>query len=239
MTPIIGITTYGRDKEDQYPLPVQYVESVRRAGAVPLLIPPGETRIDVLLAQFDAIVLAGGGDIDPALYGGQQHEAVYMVDGERDRMEVELAKRLIDCGMPTLAICRGMQLVNVALGGTLHEHLPDVFGGQIKHRLPPREPVPHPVSVQPDSRIAKIMQTTECSPQSWHHQAIREVAPGLEVVATAADGVIEAIELSGHPWLVAVQWHPELSAAEDPEQQRIFDALVNAVGGVSDGDQNV
>ena len=154
-----------------------------------------------------------------------------MVDAERDRMEVDLVKQLIERGIPTLAICRGMQILNVALGGTLHEHLPDVFGGQIKHRLPPREPVPHPVSVQPGSRVAKIMQTSECSPQSWHHQAIREVAPGLEVVATAADGVIEAVELSGHPWLVAVQWHPELSAAEDASQQRIFDELARVAGG--------
>ena len=135
---------------------------------------------------------------------------------------------MFDLGVPTLAICRGTQILNVAEGGTLIEHLPDVVGETVIHRAPPREPVAHPVRVLPESRLAGVLGATDFSCMSWHHQAIRQVAPGFEVVAYAPDGTIEGLEMQSHPWLVAVQWHPELTAAEDPIQQRLFDALVEA-----------
>ncbi|TWU14629.1 putative glutamine amidotransferase [Symmachiella macrocystis] len=224
--PLIGITTYGRDEGNRFTLPGEYVDAVRRAGGIPLLIAPGESQVDDVLAILDGLVLAGGGDLCPTLYGGSMHESIYMVDSERDNSELELARTIIKAGFPTLAICRGAQLVNIALGGNLHEHLPDVVGEEILHRLPPREPVEHQVTIDADSRLAAAMGETDVSTASWHHQAIRDVAPALTVTARAPDGTIEAVEAREHPWLLAVQWHPELTAARDAHQQRLFNALV-------------
>lgn len=224
--PLIGITTYGEDEQRQFPLPREYVDSVRRAGGVPILLPPGEPRLRELFALLDGLILAGGGDLEPAVYGGNHHESVYMTDSERDTEELELARMVIDTGKPTLGICRGTQVLNAVLGGTLHEHLPDVVGEEVLHRLPPREPGEHPIAVTPGCRLAEILGELEFPAASWHHQAIRDVAEPLEVVAHAPDGTIEAVELPSHPWLIGVQWHPELTAATDPIQQQLFDAFV-------------
>jgi len=233
--PLIGITTYGRDDRGRYTLPADYVSAVQRAGAVPVLIPPVPEHAQRYLDLVDGLVLAGGGDMDPGHYGGSAHETLYGVDAGRDRLELELARRIVERRQPTLAICRGMQVLNVALGGTLIEHLPAEIGEAVPHRLPRadnpalREPTPHAVRVKPGSRLARVAGATEFAPMSWHHQAVRTLAPGLEAVANAPDGTIEAVELSAHPWLLAVQWHPELTAQRDPAQQRLFDALVAAV----------
>lgn len=226
--PLIGITTYGRDERGRYTLPSEYVDAVERAGAVPLLIPPAPDHAARYLELVDGVVLAGGGDLDPSHYRGSAHETLYGVDARRDALELALARALVQRGQPTLAICRGLQVLNVALGGDLIEHLPAVVGEDVLHRKPPREPVPHAVALKPGSRLAQVTGVTQARPMSWHHQAVRTVAPGLEVVATAPDGTIEAVELPVHPWLIAVQWHPELTAAHDPAQQRLFDALVAA-----------
>lgn len=226
--PIIGITTYGRDEDNKFSLPGEYVDAVRRAGGLPLLLPPGEQALHSLLKIVDGLILAGGGDLDPTCYNGRQHKTIYMLDAERDSFELDMAQQVIQSDLPTLGICRGAQVINVAMGGTLIEHLPDEVGESILHRLPPRQPATHAVSIDAGSELAKILQVEETSPRSWHHQAIREVAPGLDVVARAADGTVEAAEMANHPWLLVVQWHPELTAAEDPIQQRLFDAFVDA-----------
>ncbi len=226
MKPVIGITTYGRDDNKRFSLPSVYVDAVRRAGGIPVLIPPGEPDLTQLLDLLDGVILSGGGDIDPQLYAGTRHETIYMLDPERDSSEIKLARLLVDQDLPVLGICRGTQILNVALGGTLIEHLPDVVGEEVLHRAPPRLPVSHEVTVAPDSRLAAILRQTNVSPASWHHQAIRQPAPGLQVVASATDGTIEAVEMPSHRWLIAVQWHPEITAATDPEQQRLFDEMV-------------
>lgn len=226
--PLIGLTTYGRDEKNQVYLPAEYGDAVRRAGGIPVLIPPGEKRWRELLDHLDGCILSGGGDLDPALYGGQPHPSIYMVDPERDELEVTLARALFERDLPVLGICRGAQVLNIARGGTLIEHLPDEVGESVLHRLPPREPGPHPVTIEPGSRLASILEEVETECASWHHQAIRELAPGFRVTARAADGTLEAFEDPEHPWLVAVQWHPELTAHESPAQQRLFEALVKA-----------
>ncbi len=224
--PVIGITTYGRNEENQFVLPSEYVDAVRRAGGTPVLLPPGETALDDWLAIVDGIILAGGGDLDPAHYDGGGHETVYMVDSERDVGELALTRQILASNHPTLGICRGTQVINVALGGTLHAHLPDVVGESTSHRLPPREPTSHSIEVVADSQTASVFGRTHFEAASWHHQAIDRVGRGLAVVAHAPDGTIEAVEMESHRWLLAVQWHPELTAARDPVQQAVFDALV-------------
>lgn len=226
--PVIGITTYGRDERGRYTLPAEYVAAIERAGAVPMLIPPVAAHAARYLDRVDGVVLAGGGDIDPAHYGGAPHETLYHVDAARDALELALARALVARRQPALAVCRGLQVVNVALGGTLIEHLPDAVGEAVLHREPPRAPTLHRVTLAPESRLAAIAGTCEMTPLSWHHQAVRTLAPQVTAVAHAPDGTIEALELDGHPWLIAVQWHPELTAHEDPIQQRLFDALVSA-----------
>jgi putative glutamine amidotransferase len=227
--PLIGVTTYGRDAEGRYALPVEYVQAVRRAGGVPVLLPPGESDVEEVVALVDGLVLAGGGDLDPASYGRERHPATERVDPERDAFELALVQALVARRVPLLGICRGCQVVNVALGGTLHQHLPDVVGEALAHWGPREAPLPrHPVQVEPASCLARTLGETRAEPVSWHHQAPDRVAPGLRVVARAEDGTIEALELPAHPWLLAVQWHPELSAAEEESQQRLFDGLVGA-----------
>ena len=228
MPPFIGITTYGQNDERHFTLPREYVDSVRRAGGIPLLISPGETEIERLLSKLDGVILTGGGDIAPHRYGSEGHETIYMVDEERDSTELHFAEAAIAAEMPLFGICRGTQLMNIVFGGTLIEHLPDVVGDDVLHRLPPREPTEHPVTVDADSQLAEILGDLEFSAASWHHQAIKETAEKFKVVAHAPDGTIEAIECLEHRWLIGVQWHPELTAADDPRQQRLFDDFVAA-----------
>ncbi|MDG2380481.1 MAG: gamma-glutamyl-gamma-aminobutyrate hydrolase family protein [Pirellulaceae bacterium] len=224
--PLIGITTYAKNEQDEVTLPVDYVDAVRRAGGVPLLIAPGESHVSELLACIDGLILAGGGDIAPACYGGQEHPEVYMVDHDRDRTELQLAQMVIENQLPTLAICRGLQIVNVALGGTLHAHLPEIYGEGLAHRAPPRKPTPHPVQIEADSSLARVLETTQVQTMSWHHQAINQLGSTLRVTAAAPDGVVEAVELNRHRWLIGVQWHPELTAVNDVSQQNLFDEVV-------------
>lgn len=230
--PLIGLTTYPPNAGDRYELPRPYVDAVRRAGGEPLLVPPGLDDPAGLLERLDGLVLAGGGDIDPARYGAPPHETVYAVHPDRDASELALAALVVEQGTPTLAVCRGAQVLNVALGGTLHVHLPDVVDGTVVHRkalelqgMP--GPTPHEVDVVAGSLLADVMQATRVTPMSWHHQAVDRLGEGLRVVARAADGTVEALEHDSHPWLGVVQWHPELTAAGDPTQQRLFDALVD------------
>ncbi len=225
MRPLIGITTYARE-EGWFKLPGEYIDAVRRAGGVPLLIAPGEGDLDRVLESIHGLMLTGGGDLDPVLYGGKPHEMVYMVDEARDGTELELVKRVTRAELPALCICRGMQVLNVAFGGTLIEHLPDEVGEDVRHRAPPREPIDHAVSVEEASHLAQVLGATRFESKSWHHQAIRKLAEGFRVVARADDGTIEAIERPGQEALLAVQWHPELDAARLPVAQRLFDELV-------------
>jgi putative glutamine amidotransferase len=226
--PIIGITTYGRDEDNRFRLPCLYVDAVRRAGGVAVLIPPGEEAGKEIFSVVDGVILAGGGDVDPALYGGRKHETIYSVDAERDKTELALVRHLVESSVPTLGICRGHQVINVALGGTLYEHLPDVMGDRVVHRLPPREPTEHSIVVAVESRLASLLGENSFAAASWHHQAIRKLADGLSAVAQAPDGTIEGCEMRSHPWFFSVQWHPELTAHVSPTQQRLFDSLIEA-----------
>ncbi len=225
----VGVSSYARDGQPaQFALPCSYVDAVRAAGGIPLVLPPGEVAPERLLEVVDAVILAGGGDVSPEAYGGVPHETVYLVSEERDAFEFALARAaLARADMPLLCICRGAQVLNVACGGSLHVHIPDRFGDQVVHRLPPRRPTTHPVSLQPQSRLARILGATAIETCSWHHQAIDRVGRDLEPVAWAADGVIEAVEHRRHPWCFGVQWHPEMQLGEETSSH-LFAALVEA-----------
>lgn len=212
--------------------PSAYLEALRRAGALTAVVGgPVEVPASELLQPFDGVLLLGGADVDPSWYGARPHPADYGTDKVRDRFEMELARAAVDAAVPLLGVCRAAQLVNVAFGGTLHQHLPDL-GLAVAHGVPigAGEPATHPVDVAPDSRLAAVVgeagRLDACV--SIHHQAIDRLAAGLVVTARSSDGLIEAVETPrGRPgWCLAVQWHPERTASVDAHQQALFDALV-------------
>jgi putative glutamine amidotransferase len=226
----IGVTTYRRETEGRhrFTLPAAYVDAVRAVGGVAVLLSPGEDEPQALLSRLDGLVLSGGGDLDPRI-SGAVHGTVYGTCAERDEFEIALARAAIAQGAPTLAICRGLQIVNVARGGTLHGHLPDVVGEAVVHRASQVEATAHPVQLDPKSDLAAALDADQlASVPSWHHQAIDRLGAGLEPIAWAADGVIEAVRLPDAATLTAVQWHPELDMAPRAAGRRLFERLVRS-----------
>ena len=213
-----------------------YVHAVARAGAAPLLIPNliEKTALRTLYELLDGLLLSGGEDVDPAHYGEPRHEKCGPVSPDRDEVELTLTRWAMDDGKPLLAICRGIQVLNVALGGSLYQDIQAQVQGADKHNWQPgypRDRLSHTVTVAPQTRLTHILGTTSLPVNSLHHQAIKDVAPGLTVAAHAPDNVIEAVEAKGHPFAIGVQWHPEELANNDVRSQRIFDALVEACPG--------
>lgn len=236
--PLIGITATDRDEEvvssvwydASYSVPAQYIDAVRRAGGNPIMLPPGESDLSRWLDVVDGLIVSGGADVGAELYGGDPgHPRQQSSQIDRDTTEIALAKRLATGSTPALFVCRGMQVLNVALGGTLHQHLADTLDEDM-HRLNGDGWTYHDAELKPGSLTAKATGAEVITGASGHHQAIDRLAEGLEVVAWAADGVIEAVEIEGPTWLVGVQWHPEVTAARDPAQQALFDALMAAAG---------
>ncbi|MDE0810250.1 MAG: gamma-glutamyl-gamma-aminobutyrate hydrolase family protein [Alphaproteobacteria bacterium] len=235
MKPVIGITTYGRHEQSMksthydsfYVLPVEYAEAVRRAGGIAIYLPPGEDVFPAVLGRLDGIIFTGGTDIDPARYGGNTaHPELGDIDLERDEAELIGVKAVVERrNMPILCICRGMQILNVALGGSLVEHIPDLGKGDI-HRDGAGLWAVYSAEVIAGTKTAAVLDTSISNGTSGHHQALKIVAPSLAVTARAPDGVIEAVEHAEHHGCLAVQWHPEITADVDPTQQNLFDALV-------------
>jgi gamma-glutamyl-gamma-aminobutyrate hydrolase PuuD len=209
-------------------MPSLYVRAVRRAGGEAAVLMPDELAsgdADALLGRFDGLLLIGGPDLDPATYGQEAVGSVYGVVRVRDDFELALARAAMERSMPILAICRGHQVLNVALGGDLDQHITDRFPG---HGTPGVEDGArvHEIEVAPGSRLAACTGAARVRASCHHHQVLDRLAPGMRVVARAPDGVVEAVELDGAPQVISVQWHPEDTAATDPAQQAIFDAFV-------------
>ncbi|MEQ1873999.1 MAG: gamma-glutamyl-gamma-aminobutyrate hydrolase family protein [Ilumatobacteraceae bacterium] len=200
----------------------RYFEAIATAGGVPLMLPPITSLVDALpalLDKVDGVVLHGGGDVDPRRYGQEPTaEQLYGIVPEHDEVELAVVRAAIDTDTPMLAICRGLQVLNVALGGTLQQDI-----GAESHWL-----AHHPVTLDAGSRLAKaIGHETPTKCHCVHHQALDRVADGLTVVGRTADGIIHACELDSTNWVVATQWHPEDTAAIDPDQQAIFQGLID------------
>ncbi len=211
-------------------LPRGYGDALERAGAAPVLLPPpldDPRKAAAVLDAFAGLVLTGGADVDPALYGAEPHPAAYGIDRRLDDFEIALVESALAREIPILAICRGHQVLNVALGGTLDQHITD-RPGTLVHGDPASGPGGggnHDVTIEPGTRLAEALGVTQCSVRSHHHQAVAELAPKAQATAWAADGILEGFELADG-WVVSVQWHPEVTAGDDPVQQRLFDAFV-------------
>jgi putative glutamine amidotransferase len=211
-----------------FAVPEPYIQALDRAGATPAILSPGGVTAgsgDQLLERFDALVLVGGGDVDPARFGQQPHPTVYGMDPERDELEFELIRAADRMAMPTLAICRGAQVMNVAFGGSLFQHLPDL-PGLVPHGVPGGGSAqPHDVKVAESSRLFSAASRPVLACSSHHHQGIDGLGEGITAVAWSGDGLVEAIERD-RGWMLGVQWHPEDTAASDREQQALFDAIL-------------
>jgi putative glutamine amidotransferase len=205
-----------------------YVQSLQRAGAQEAVL--GARHLDheeamAVLSHFDGLVLTGGGDVIPERYGQDRAAQTFATIPIRDEFEFSLCHAALELRLPTLAICRGMQVLNVALGGSLHQHITDDFPGHGTPGVEGGQDV-HEVQVEPGTLVARAMGTLRPRCSCHHHQAVDRTGQGLRVTARTGDGIIEAMELDGADWLLAVQWHPEDTAADDAAQQGLFDALV-------------
>jgi putative glutamine amidotransferase len=238
MAPLIGVTTsevrrgdlatlrrHGEPPQPEMALGLTYMRAVELAGGVPVVLPPlGPGALSTLLERLDGVCLSGGPDLDPTAYGARAHEQLGPTEPALDRFELELARAADAAGMPLLGICRGAQALNVARGGTLHQHVEGHRQAELA-----TQPV-HAVRIAPRSRAARVLGARATQVNSFHHQACDELGEHLVATAWAPDGTIEAIEDRRHPFLLGVQWHAE-TLVDEASQLALFRALVHAASG--------
>lgn len=238
--PVIGIT--GRADQSARPpsislfaLSQNYVQAVELAGGAPVIIPPhlSESQLRAVFEHLDGLLLSGGGDISPELFGEQDSGLLWSVDEWRDRAELALAQWVLAEELPLLAICRGVQVLNVAAGGTLVQDIPTQVPNALTHSTVagrPKSSVAHTVEVEAGSHLATLVGDGQLGVNSAHHQAVKDVGADLLVTARAPDGIIEGLELPDHPFCIGVQWHPEAMVENHPVMRRLFEGLVKAAG---------
>ncbi|MGH9072698.1 MAG: gamma-glutamyl-gamma-aminobutyrate hydrolase family protein [Acidimicrobiales bacterium] len=228
--PVVGLTAYresarwGAWEAPAVLLPAAYLDQVAGAAGIPVVLPPEAADAKELAARLNGLVLTGGADVDPALYEATAHPKAGEPRPERDAAELAYLRAILGRDVPVLAICRGMQVLNVALGGSLHQHLPDVVGHE-GHAPVPGTYGSHGLRVAGGSRLGEVVGLHPAPVPSHHHQAVDRLGIGLVAVAWADDETVEALEDPGHRFLIGVQWHPEVG--EDPS---LFRALVEAAG---------
>jgi putative glutamine amidotransferase len=243
--PLIGVTTSEvRRRQRAQPLPqgdlpqpeivlgVVYARAVEQAGGVPVVLPPLiDGDVTHLVEQLAGVCVSGGPDIDPAAYGADRHPKLGPVEPELDAFELAVVRRADSLGLPVLGICRGCQVLNVARGGTLHQHVPDVVDGSVSHRQTESgRQATHDVRIEPGSRLAGIVGPEALAVNAFHHQAVDRLGRGLRAVAWAADGIVEGIEDAGDALYLGVQWHVETLVHLERHAQ-VFAALVEAAAG--------
>jgi putative glutamine amidotransferase len=241
--PIIGITSMNRPPSGDGPLgdvgttflPETYVQAVATAGGTPLIVPThlDQAGLAAIFERLDGLLLSGGGDIAPHFYKASDSGFNKFVDEQRDQAELTLAHWAVERRLPYLGICRGMQLLNVAYGGTLYQDLPRQRPDSLAHEPQegqPREQVLHTVRLEAESHLASLLRGPELEVNTYHHQGVQQLAAGLQASAHAPDGLIEGLEDPEHPFGLAVQWHPERRPAR-PETQALFQALIEACAG--------
>jgi putative glutamine amidotransferase len=244
--PVIGITssqfidTASHGVFPRHSVSKAYSEAVQQAGGVPIILPFFPELAREMLALIDGLILTGGADIDPARFGDTEvHPKTYDILPDRDDAEIRLAQGALDRDLPLLGICRGVQVLNVAMGGTLYQDVPDQFSADIQHRqheadIPADEPA-HIVSVASGSLLERTYGDEPIPVNTFHHQAVRDVAPGLIASGVAEDGLIEAIESTDFAFVLGVQWHPELMFARHERHLSPFAALVTAAASAKVG----
>lgn len=236
MRPLIGIPCHaGVRAETERPIYYNnrtYIHAVERAGGVPILIPIFDDldELYTLLPRLDGLLLSGGIDVDPSNYGEEPHPLLTDTNPKLDELELAMARWAFDKNIPTLGICRGMQALNVALGGTLYQDLGDLYPGSLRHKNwdLPRNTIVHTVHIDAGSRMEQILGTREIRANSLHHQAVHNPGPGVRITGRAEDGVPELMEVPEHRFMLAAQCHPEEIYTDEPTWARLFVAFVEA-----------
>jgi putative glutamine amidotransferase len=232
----VSPTPQGEPPQHEMALGLKYLRALERAGAIPVVMPPlSSTVADELLDRFDGLCLSGGPDLDPRAYGERRHASTGPVESELDEFELELARAADARDLPILAICRGMQVLNVVRGGSLHQHLPEVNGTAINHRQTEAGSRPtHWVSLEPGSRIAGTLQRSRVKVNSFHHQGVARVGEGLLATGRAGDGTVESVEAIDRDFVLGVQWHAEC-LVDRRDQAALFSAFVDSARGQRSG----
>lgn len=234
--PLIGLTCSVHYDERNWKFDRAYdanVIAIEQAGGLPVLVPStlqGDT-LRAIYERLDGVLLPGGGDVDPEIYHAQQHAKTILVDRQRDESEMQMTRWAVAENLPVFGICRGHQVFNVALGGTLVQDIPSSITTDLRHDIVDNEPRSlrlHHVDIAPQSKLADVLGATRVVVNSLHHQSIEKTADGLLVTAYAPDGVIEAVEVPEHPFALTVQWHPEDMIEDDEAMRRLFRAFVEA-----------
>jgi len=225
--PIIGITASVDTKEGWYRQRSNYVSAIEQCGGLPVILPPSAKRAEVIMTRLNGLLLAGGGDLDPLHFNEDPQYKLHYDHPLRDRFELLLIKAALAQGRPILGICRGIQVLNVALGGTLYQEIHEQVEGVMIHQHPRGEPT-HEVKIEQGSLLARLSGKTKLRVNSFHHQAVQTLATGLIVSARANDGIIEAIEDPRHHFVLGVQWHPERIWKEENAAHALFAGLIEA-----------
>ena len=229
--PVIGVTPSRDPSSGRLTINPDYFSSLLRAGAVPVLLPLlcDESRLTALLSHLDGLLLSGGGDVSPARYGEKTEAFCGETDEARDETEFVLCREAVRRDLPLLGICRGVQVLNAALGGTLYQDIASQFPTALSHPVydRPAEPV-HAVQIRPGTLLSGIIGAECIGVNSRHHQAVKAAAPGLIVDAAAPDGLVEGLEMPGKKFVLGVQWHPESMSAAHREAQAVFDVFVKS-----------
>lgn len=214
-----------------------YSQAVVEAGGLPLMVANLEPELAALYAaSADALLLTGGSDVDPEYFGAAPHQELGSVDPERDAFELELYRLFREAGKPVLGVCRGLQVINVAHGGTLHQHLPAVADTWQHEQRDYRGSPSHVVELEPGSYLAQGFGATAIKTNSYHHQSADRVGAGLKVTARSGDGVVEALQAESGSWVLGVQWHPEMSFKQWPEHRVPFDLFLAAIARRREGE---
>ncbi|ADG81587.1 gamma-glutamyl-gamma-aminobutyrate hydrolase family protein [Thermincola potens] len=230
MKPVIGITCAEENGADRYFLARAYTEAVASAGGIPLLLPAlCQQDCSLILAKTDGLILSGGPDVDPYFFGEEPEPGLAEITPDRDCFEITLTRLALEKGIPVFAICRGIQVLNVAAGGTVVQDISVEIHKPVKHsQQAPRWYPTHRVDLVPGTKLSSILNTPSIRVNSFHHQAVRAPAPGFLVTARSVDGVIEAIESTNHSFALGVQWHPECMTAKDIHARLLFAAFIAA-----------
>lgn len=228
---VIGVTPAVVSANNALGLSEEYLQGILRAGALPLVLPmtDNEEIMDAMMERIDGLLLSGGADVSPEYYGETRQPYCGKTEVRRDKLEFELCRRALERKMPILAICRGIQVLNCVMGGTLYQDIATQFGTSVRHPCSetPKDRV-HTVTLQAGTRLRALVGEEQVSVNSRHHQAVKTLGRGLVASAIAQDGLIEAIELPGETFVVGVQWHPESLAETDADSQRLISAFVEA-----------
>lgn len=230
--PIIGVMPLWDDEKDSIWMLPGYFDGINQAGAIPIMLPfsEDEQELDQLIKMCDGFLFTGGHDVSPELYNEKPLDGLVSSCMKRDRMELYILKKAIQLDKPILGICRGIQFINAALGGTLYQDLPTQYETEIEHHQNPPYDVPvHKVNVIKDSPLYKCINSELLDVNSYHHQAVKDLAPNLKVMAVSEDGLVEAVYKPEQKFLWAVQWHPEFSYKTDDNSRKIFKAFIEAI----------